>query len=156
MIESNTEDEDSETPSLITSQSSVDTENRRNPHAADTYTEYVLRLASETVTEKELQEQAMAAYINERPHEPVDHFAIDHDEDMDGPLPVPMFQGEKGVDVKTFRRSSAAELDLELQNMRNHHEQLEKARQDLRQDTVGQSRFSAVALAHRHARDAKG
>lgn len=159
MIESTSEDEGSEAPSLTDSPSSVETDNRKdnNPHGAkDSYTEYVLRLAAETATEKELQEQAMAAYINERPHEPVDHFAISHDDDEDGPLPVPMFQGEKGVDVRTFRRSSAAELDLELAHMRKHHEQLEQAKRELKADTAGQSRFSAAALATRHALEAKG
>lgn len=158
MIESTTEDESSDTPSLSDSPSSLDVDNRKNsnqPDPTESYTDYVLRLAAETVTEKELQEQAMAAYINERPHEPVDHFAISHDEDEDGPLPVPMFQGEKGVDVRTFRRSSAAELDLELANMRKHHEQLEQAKRELKADTAGQSRFSAAALATRHALEAK-
>ncbi|KIX01682.1 uncharacterized protein Z518_09408 [Rhinocladiella mackenziei CBS 650.93] len=159
MIESTTEDESSDAPSLSDSPPSVEANNKKDnnrPGAKDSYTEYVLRLAAETVTEKELQEQAMAAYINERPHEPVDHFAISHDEDEDGPLPAPMFQGEKGVDIRTFRRSSAAELDLELQNMRRHHEQLEQAKRELKADTAGPSRFSAVALATRHALEAKG
>ncbi|KAK5045848.1 hypothetical protein LTR84_008941 [Exophiala bonariae] len=159
MIESTTEDESSDTPSLSDSPSSLDVDNRKNtnhPDPTESYADYVLRLAADTVTEKELQEQAMAAYINERPHEPVDHFAISHDDDEDGPLPVPMFHGEKGVDVRTFRRSSAAELDLEMANMRKHHEQLEQAKRDLKADTAGQSRFSAAALATRHAMEAKG
>ena len=158
MIESTDEGESSDTPSLSDSPSSLDVENRKHtnqPDPQESYTDYVLRLAAETVTEKELQEQAMAAYINERPYEPVDHFAISHDEDEDGPLPVPMFQGEKGVDVRTFRRSSAAELDLEMANMRKHHEQLEQAKRELKADTAGQSRFSAAALATRHALEAK-
>lgn len=158
MIESTSED-GSEAPSLSDSPSSVETDPKKDVNqlsAKDSYTEYVLRLAAETVNEKELQEQAMAAYVNERPHEPVDHFAISHDDDEDGPLPVPMFQGEKGVDVRTFRRSSAAELDLELRSMQRHHEQLEQAKAELKADTAGQSRFSASALATRHALEAKG
>lgn len=158
MIESTTEDESSDTPSLSDSPSSLDVDNRKNtnhPDPTESYADYVLRLAAETVTEKELQEQAMAAYINERPHEPVDHFAISHDDDEDGPLPVPMFHGEKGVDIRTFRRSSADELDLEMANMRKHHEQLEQAKRELKADTAGQSRFSAAALASRHAIEAK-
>ncbi|KAK4939918.1 hypothetical protein LTR10_019877 [Elasticomyces elasticus] len=153
MIESTTEEDETETPSLSDSPSSIEAENlrkdnNRTPAAQDSYTEYVLRLSAETVTEKELQEQAMAAYINERPHEPVDHFAIEEDED--GPLPVPMFLGEKGTDARTFRRSSVAELTLELEGMRKHHERLEKGRQELKADTAGTSRFSAAALATRH------
>lgn len=159
MIESTTEDEDedSDAPSLTDCSSSIASIAKKPaPSAKDSYTEYVLRLAAETVTEEELQEQAMAAYINERPHEPVDHFAVDHDDDEDGPLPVPKFQGEKGVDVRTFRRSSAAELALEMDHMRKHHEQLEAAKRDFKADTAGQSRFSAAALATRHALEAKG
>ncbi|EXJ78247.1 hypothetical protein A1O3_09408 [Capronia epimyces CBS 606.96] len=158
MIESTTEDDTSEAPSLSESPSSVDTENRKEPSRPpiqSSYTDYVLRLAADTVTEKELQEQAMAAYINERPHEPVDHFAIDADEE-DGPLPVPMFQGEKGVDARTFRRSSAAELHLELQSMQKHHELLESTRRGLNPDPASHSRFSAAALASRQAVEAKG
>jgi len=152
VIESNSDDEGSGAASLADPPSSDGIEHRqpKRPAARDSYTEYVLRLAAETVDEKELQEQAMAAYINERPHEPVDHFAISHDPDEDGPLPVPTFSVEDGADVKTFRRSSAAELDLELQSMRRHHEQLERAKRELRADTAGQSRFSAAALATRH------
>jgi hypothetical protein len=40
--------------------------------------------------------------------------------------------------------------------MRKHHEQLEAAKRDLKADTAGQSRFSAAALATRHALEAKG
>ncbi|KAK6366206.1 uncharacterized protein PV06_00683 [Exophiala oligosperma] len=153
MIESTTED--SETPSLSDSPSSIETEHRREdnpPREQDSYTEYVLRLAAETVTEEELQQAAMAAYINERPHEPVDHFAFTDD---DGPLPVSKFQGEEGTDARTFRRSSAAELTLELEGMRKHHEQLEKAKKGLKVDTAGQSPFSAAALAMRHSKESK-
>ncbi|KIX98904.1 uncharacterized protein Z520_05365 [Fonsecaea multimorphosa CBS 102226] len=158
IIESATsEDEGSETPSLSDSPSSVESLVKRAPPSAkDSYTEYVLRLAAETVSEKELEEQAMAAYINERPHEPVDHFAISREDEEDGPLPVPMFQGEKGADARTFRRSSAAELNLEMENMRKHHQQLEAAKRELKADTAGQSRFSAAALATRHALESKG
>ncbi|OAP63681.1 hypothetical protein AYL99_02908 [Fonsecaea erecta] len=157
IIESTSEDEGSEAPSLSDSPSSVESFAKRPaPSAKDSYTEYVLRLAAETVSEKELEEQAMAAYINERPHEPVDHFAISREDEEDGPLPVPMFQGEKGADARTFRRSSAAELNLEMENMRKHHQQLEAAKRELKADTAGQSRFSAAALATRHALEAKG
>ena len=158
IIESTTEDEDSDIPSLADSSSSADSSTAKRPqlNAQDSYTEYVLRLAAEPVSEKELQEQAMAAYINERPHEPVDHFAIDYDEDEDGPLPSPVFHGERGADIRTFRRSSAAELALEMDHMRRHHELLEAAKRNLKADTAGQSRFSAAALTTRHAMEAKG
>ncbi len=158
IIESSAEDEDSDRRSIAESSSSVESTNAKRPalNAKDSYAEYVLRLAAEPVSDKELQDQAMAAYINERPHEPVDHFAIDHDEDEDGPLPSPVFHGEKGADVRIFRRSSAAELALEMDHMRKHQEQLQAAKRELKADTAGQSRFSAAALATRHAMEAKG
>ncbi|KAK5307553.1 hypothetical protein LTR99_000525 [Exophiala xenobiotica] len=156
MIESTTEE--SESPSLSDCTSSIDTDTRKDDDQSsekDNYTEYVLRLARETVTEAELQEAAMAAYINERPHEPVDHFAFAQDDDEDGPLPVPMFQSESGADARTFRRSSADELDLELEGMRKHHEHLERTKKDVEAETAGPSRFSAAAVAARQAKEAK-
>jgi hypothetical protein len=156
-IDSTTEDE-TDPPSLADTSSSYTSISANKPRIAtkDSYTEYVLRMAAETMTEQELKEQAMAAYINERPHEPVDHFAVSHDDEEDGPLPVPVFHGEKGVPPSFFRRSSAAELQLEMDSMRKHHEQFEAAKRDYEHDTAGQSRFSAAALATRHAMEAKG
>ena len=156
MIESTTEE--SETPSLSGSPSSIEIGHRKEdnpPREKDSYTEYVLRLAAETVTEEELQQAAMAAYINERPHEPVDHFAFAQEDDDDGPVPVSKFQSEEGTDAQTFRRSSAAELTLELEGMRKHHEQLENAKKSLKAETAGQSRFSAAALAMRQSKEPK-
>ena len=158
IIESTSEDEEYELPPLIESSSSGSDARKARPQlsAKDSYTEYVLRLATEPVSKRELQEQAMAAYINEIPHQPVDHFANDHDEDEDGPLPSPVFQGEKGADVRLFRRSSAEELRLEMDSMRKHQEQLDAMKREFKADTAGQSRFSAAALATRHALETKG
>ena len=152
-IESDSGD-DSEAPSLTNSRSSAESEQRQHSRRAvgDSYTEYVLRLAAQH-TDKEMQEQAMAAYINERPHEPVAHFAFD-DED-DGPIRVGKLSTQKGVDIRTFRRSSQDDLDWEMQNMRRHHAQLEAVRKDFKHDTAGQSRFSAAALATRHHLEAQ-
>lgn len=152
-IESDSGD-DSEAPSLTNSRSSAESEQRQNSRRAvgDSYTDYVLRLAAQH-TDKEMQDQAMAAYINERPHEPVAHFAFD-DED-DGPIRVGKLSTQKGVDIRTFRRSSQDDLDWEMQNMRRHHAQLEAVRKDFKHDTAGQSRFSAAALATRHHLEAQ-
>ena len=147
--------DDSEAPSLTNSRSSAESEQRQNTRraAGDSYTDYVLRLAQQNSTEKELQDQAMAAYINERTHEPVAHFAFD-DED-EGSLRVGKMSAGRGVDIRTFRRSSQDDLDWEMQNMRKHHAQLEAAKRELKHDTAGQSRFSAAALATRHHREQK-
>lgn len=91
----------------------------------------------------------MAAYINERPHEPVDHFAMDEDDDDDGRIYVGKFTGHNGASIRTFRRDSAEDLKLELQDIRRHHELLEAAKRDLKENTAGQSRFSSAALLAR-------
>jgi hypothetical protein len=157
-IESDRESgDDSEAPSLTNSRSSAESEQQQQrqptrPRRAmgDSYTDYVLRLAAQTSSsdERELQEQAMAAYINERPHEPVAHFAFDDEEDTT--IRVGRLSADKGVDVKTFRRSSQDDLDWEMQNMRRHHAQLEQAKREFKHDTAGTSRFSAAALGMRH------
>ena len=158
MIESDSGDEMvSEAPSLTHTDTSMSSDRRHltKAHAeGDSYTDYVLRLAAQTA-EKRLQEQAMAAYINERTHEPVDHFAISHDDDDDEHVHVGKFSGENGADKMIFRRSSAADLSWEMENMRKHHAQLEAARHELKEDTAGHSRFSAAALAARHHQAAK-
>ena len=155
MIESDSGD-DSEAPSLTNSRSSAESElpkAARRTAGGDSYTDYVLRLAAQSATEKELQDQAMAAYINERQHEPVAHYGYD-DED-EGPVRVGKLSTEGGVDLRTFRRSSQDDLDWEMQNMRNHHEKLDKMKRDFKNDVAGASRFSAAALVTRHHMERK-
>lgn len=145
------DEEDSDAPSLTNSRSSAESELRQNSKqaAGDSYTDYVLRLAAQNATEQELKDQAMAAYINERQHEPVAHYGFDED-DEDVPIRVGRMSTEKGADIRTFRRSSQDDLDWEMQNMRKHHAQLEEAKRQFKADTAGHSRFSAAALASRH------
>ena len=97
-------------------------------------------------------DQAMAAYPNEQVHEPVHHFAVEDsdEESLSGKL-----EGDKGIDPKTFRRESGADLDWHMREMRRHHEQLEEVKRALKEDTAGQSRFSAAALTSRHKTQAK-
>jgi hypothetical protein len=97
------------------------------------------------VADKDLTNQMLAAFINERPYEPVAHFGNDEEEENVGRL-----SGVNGIDIKTFRRDSGTEHDWELQNMQKHHAELERMKKDLKKDTAGQSRFSAAALAARH------
>ena len=153
IIESDSNDEN-DTPGLSDiSSSASDTDQsgvKRRPtnHSRDGYTDYALRLAAKTA-DKELTNQMLAAYINERPHEPVDHFAVSQEDDEDGRIHGRL-SGINGIDIKTFRRDSATDHNWELLNLQRHHEQLEKMKQDLKKDTAGQSRFSAAALAARH------
>lgn len=97
--------------------------------------------------EKQLREQALAAFPNEQVHHRVHHFACEEsDEDsIPGKLAV-----DNGMDPKVLRRESAADLGIEMQQMQKHHEQLENAKKELKEDTAGQSRFSAAALSARH------
>ena len=151
-IDSDPSDEEDSVPlSLANSRSSSESELQQDAkHAAgDSYADYVLRLAAQNATEQELKDQAMAAYINERQHEPVAHFGFDED-DEDVPVRMGRMSTEKGADIQTFRRSSQDDLDWEMQNMRKHHAQLEEARRRFKADTAGHSRFSAAALASRH------
>ncbi|RMZ83442.1 hypothetical protein DV737_g1532, partial [Chaetothyriales sp. CBS 132003] len=105
----------------------------------DSYVDYVIKLAAQTATDRELQDQAMAAYINERPHERIAHYGFDEDDEAAAaaaasPIRIGKLSGEKGVDVRTFRRSSQDDHDWEMQNMRNHHEKLEQMKRDFKHD----------------------
>ena len=150
-IESDSSDEQSEPPSSpdTPSDSSASISRRQSRPSADhgSYVDYMRRLECKS-KEQELQEQAMAAYINERPHEPVDHFAIG-DDDEDGPIRVGRLSGHNGATARLFRRDSAEDMKWELKNIQRHHEQLEAAKKDLKECTAGQSRFSSAALLAR-------
>ncbi|KAL9633458.1 MAG: hypothetical protein Q9164_004686, partial [Protoblastenia rupestris] len=97
---------------------------------------YLLTLAARTA-EKQLRDQAMAAYPNENVHEPVDHYAVDRDSD-DSDVEIHMgkldFDGaadEKGDGRRRggkHRRESASGWDMA--EMRQHQDRLEQQRQD--------------------------
>ena len=157
IVESDSSEEDSELPSLSAtpSASSDDTLDRlpsRVPQQDDKPPD--VRKLSAGSHEKLLREQAMAAYINEKPHEPVEHYAIDLDDE--GPsVRLGTLSGNNGIDARTFRRDSAVDLDWHLGEMRKHHSQLEALKKNLKDSTAGASRFSAAALASRKARGVK-
>lgn len=156
MIESDSGD-DSSAPSLTNSRSSAESDQQRKNSrraAGDSYTDYVLRLAKQNATEKEIHDQAMAAYINEVPHQAPAHYGFD-DEDDAVSIRVGKFTGTNGADAQTFRRHSQDDLDWEMAEMQRHHAQLEEAKRQLKHDTAGQSRFSAAALATRHKLEAE-
>ena len=78
---------DSKCPSLSTSPSAISDEtdsyrraSRERESCDDRFSGYLLELAARAA-EKQLREQAMAAYPNEKLHEPVHHFAVDPDSD---------------------------------------------------------------------------
>ncbi|GAQ12055.1 hypothetical protein ALT_9376 [Aspergillus lentulus] len=79
--------------------------------------EYFLSLAAQSV-ENQLKEQALAAFPNEQVYEPVDHFAIDKDEDE-------CSEDSKSGLLHVSRRESSADLPWELEHMRRHKEDAE-------------------------------
>ncbi|PWY65276.1 hypothetical protein BO94DRAFT_570399 [Aspergillus sclerotioniger CBS 115572] len=98
-------------------------ENNPQSHHGNEYSEYVLALATRSA-EKQLEEQALAAFPNEQVYQPVDHFAIDK-EDEDS-----VNEDELQVRTRLFpsgkhRRASSADLPWELEYLRRHKEEAE-------------------------------
>ncbi|KAB8268568.1 hypothetical protein BDV30DRAFT_218068 [Aspergillus minisclerotigenes] len=97
-------------------------EEDRRESCDELFSSYLLSLAARSA-EKQLREQALAAFPNEQVYQPVDHFAIDREEDCSS-------QGEPAIpeadDVLTrYRRASSADLSWELEYMRQHKEEAE-------------------------------
>ncbi|PWY63556.1 hypothetical protein BO70DRAFT_367154 [Aspergillus heteromorphus CBS 117.55] len=91
-------------------------------HRQTEYSEYVLALAAHSA-ESQLKEQALAAFPNEQVYQPVDHFAIDREEDCSN-------EDELSIRTKVplsyiYRRASSADLHWELDYMRRHKEEAE-------------------------------
>lgn len=83
------------------------------------FSEYLLSLAAQSA-QRELKEQALAAFPNEQVYEPVDHFAIDEDEmDWEQDTVYPQTHHIKS------RRQSSADLSWELEYLRHHKEEAE-------------------------------
>ena len=111
-------------------------ERGRRESEDDRYAGYLLSLAAKTA-EKQLREQAMAAYPNENLHEPVDHYAIDKDsEESDveagvGNLGLDRADDGDGWEPAGRRhRDSAAGWDMA--EMRRHQDKLEQQKRDQR------------------------
>ena len=98
---------------------------------------------------KTLREQAVAAYGHQEDHVQFGHYGGDS-EDEDYAMSVGQLSIEDDADPSLFRRMSHHDLHLVMEDMRQHHAQLEDAKRGLREDTAGISRFSAAALAARH------
>jgi hypothetical protein len=81
----------------------------------------LLSLAARSA-QKQLREQALAAFPNEQVYEPVDHFAID--EDDSGSEEEGSSSHIKYHHIKS-RRQSSADLSWELEYMRHHKEEAE-------------------------------
>lgn len=125
---------ESNCPSLSTSPSAAsdETEPSRNARRVvkgrrETSTGYLLTLAAKTA-EKQLREQAMAAYPNENMHEPVDHFAVDRETDDTEDDETENSQDTPRATKEASRtQSSDSAAGRDTAEMHRHHETLKKS-----------------------------
>jgi len=140
--------ESSDCPSLSTSPSTASHDTELHKHASrvrescdERFSGYLLGLAAKAA-EKQLREQAMAAYINEKQHEPVDHFAIDRESDssdeMDDDLEIALLPHERG-NLQTLQSQSIVEIDWELKELQTRAEK--PARQAHQQSSMEKTEF---------------
>ncbi|KAJ5160648.1 uncharacterized protein N7482_007652 [Penicillium canariense] len=88
----------------------------------DDFSRYLLSLAARSA-QKQLREQALAAFPNEQVYQPVDHFAVEEEDGVseeDEDLIYPRTHHIKS------RRQSSADLSWELDYMRQHKEEAEQ------------------------------
>ncbi|KAL8943977.1 MAG: hypothetical protein Q9211_000795 [Gyalolechia sp. 1 TL-2023] len=148
----------STTPSAESDETAL-TKNKRDQDG--TGSGYLLSLAAKAA-EKQLREQAMAAYPNERYYEPVDHFAIDREDcsDKEGEgvgllsrsatYPAP---GANDSSASRSRRESHSGWDAaEMRKRRLNHERQQKGYEG-KDQAAGADRKPSVkepAKEHRH------
>ncbi|KAE8348577.1 hypothetical protein BDV28DRAFT_164267 [Aspergillus coremiiformis] len=112
-------------PSVSSRQSVIHprVEEGRRESCDELLSSYLVSLAARS-TEKQLREQALAAFPNEQVYQPVDHFAIDREEE-DSPSQEELMIREGDEVFIKYRRASSADLSWELQYMRQHKEEAE-------------------------------
>ena len=157
--ESEPEDEQDEgkVPSLSTSPSASSSGTdahklaSRRESCDDRFSGYMLDLAARAA-EKQLREQAMAAYPNDDHHEPVDHFAFDREsnESEEDEADLGYLTGKVGGDINMMRRESEADAALNLAEMRRHQQNLDTTTRnnlgaDVRQNLRSDNPFSMAA-----------
>lgn len=128
--ESESSDTSCETPwpSSSLGRSSVKPEQSRqedpwNPESRPSeFSKYLLSLAARSA-QKELKEQALAAFPNEQVYQPVDHFAIDEEGGDSGDDEYLVYPQPHHI---KSRRQSSADLSWELEYMRQHKEEAEQ------------------------------
>lgn len=119
----------------------------------DQWSGYLLSLAAKTA-EKQLREQAMAAYPNEQVHEPVDHYAIDRNsDDSDVEVGVGKLQvdgpGEEEADrTPEWHRHRDSDAGWGMAQMRKHQDKLEQQKQNewAKGAEIGRRRSTRSAL----------
>lgn len=124
------ESEESTPPSLSTSPSAASDHShvykeatRMRESVDDRFSGYLLELAARAA-EKQLREQAMAAFPNDDHHEPVDHF-IDRDSD-DSELGSGIMSSDERDNGFARRESAFTKINWELLAMQQHREKLEQ------------------------------
>jgi hypothetical protein len=155
---SSEDSENSDLPSLSTTPSAssegsanrLAEKNRFRESCDERFSKYLLSLAARSA-EKQLRDQALAAFPNEQEHQPVSHFAIDGDEefgneDVDSVNNVPRLLN-RGDTI--FRRESTTDLTWELEEMRRHKEEAQLKDLGVQKSDAHESRFSAAAIAAR-------
>ncbi|KAE8144511.1 hypothetical protein BDV25DRAFT_166659 [Aspergillus avenaceus] len=93
----------------------------RRESCDERFSGYLLSLAARSA-EKQLKEQALAAFPNEQVYQPVDHFAIDREGEEESSSEEDLVVRQKG-EVLRYRRASSADLSWELEYMRQHKEE---------------------------------
>lgn len=140
---------ESNVPSLSTTASALSDENELQKQAArvtetcdERFSGYLLALAAGTA-EKQLKEQALAAYPNEEIHEPVDHFAVDRDSDASETETSNETAGRVVVNEALFSRRES-EAGWDMAEMRRHKKYLEWQREEQRTFEEDQSSAPSV------------
>jgi hypothetical protein len=98
-------------------------EGDRRESCDEHFSNYLLSLAARSA-EKQLKEQALAAFPNEQVYQPVDHFAIDREEEDCPSQDEPMIHEGDEMLIR-YRRASSADLSWELEHLRQHKEEAE-------------------------------
>ncbi|GKZ65845.1 hypothetical protein AnigIFM50267_010201 [Aspergillus niger] len=110
-------------PSAVNHGPSVKQNAHLHERHASQLPEYVLALAAHSA-ENQLKEQALAAFPNEQVYQPVDHFAVDREDD-DSPKDDELQVRTKMFTSGIHRRASSADLPWELEYLRRHKEEAE-------------------------------
>ncbi|RJE26525.1 hypothetical protein PHISCL_01138 [Aspergillus sclerotialis] len=112
----------------------------------ESHSGHLLSLASHSA-EKQLKEQALAAFPNEQVYQSVDHFAIDKEEGESSGHEEFIISSEN-IGHTRYRRASSADLSWALENMRLHKEEAEMRNRAM----IGTNRLqshSAFSTLHR-------
>lgn len=115
----------SASPSERVKDSRIDEQRRES--CDEKFSEYLLSLAARSA-KKRLKERALAAFPNEQVYQPVDHFAIDTEED-DSLSDRGLRPGGRKQKLSTYRRTSSTDLSWELRYMCHNKEEAEMKRQ---------------------------